>query len=299
MANTNKTFIITGGNSGLGLECARNIAAKYSDYQIILACRNKQKAADAVKQLSEETGNANISAIELDVSSLASVRNFVEQYKAQELPHLDGLVCNAGINGMNVGLTEDGFDCVFETNHLGHFLLANLLLPHMKPNGRIAMVSSDMHNPPDFELTWPGAVSLAHPDEQLSTSFARYSYSKLCNLYMTYELVSRLQRIGSGITANALNPGLLTDTNLMPDKSRFTPERLVQVQHLIGSLTQSGKALADMVTAPQYENVTGKYIDRGTEKPSSTLSYNKENAVELWELSVAYAGLASGEMLLA
>ncbi len=297
MTESKRTYIITGGNSGLGLHCARNIATTFKDYQIILACRNQQKAEAAVKQLMDETGNQNIYAMELDVSSLASVRNFAAQYLQQGLPKLDGLVCNAGINGMSTGLTGEGFDCVFETNHLGHFLLTNLLLPHIKPNGRIAVVSSDMHSPPGVELDWPGVEALAHPNEKLSKNFVRYSYSKLCNLYFTYELARKLQGINSEIAVNALNPGLMIDTNFAPDKSRFTPEMLEQVKDRIGSLEQSAKALADMVTAPEYEKATSKYIDRGVETLSSPLSYNKENAVELWNRSVQYTGVVVDETL--
>lgn len=295
MKKYTKTIIVTGGNSGLGLECAKNIASKSNDYQIILACRSKNKAAEAVNNLIDKTGNPNIDSMELDVSNLSSVRNFVKQYKEEGRPQIDGLICNAGINGLNFGMTSDGFDCIFETNHLGHFLLTALLLPYMKPSARISIVSSDMHNPPGDELIWLGAETLAHPDEKLSADFVRYSYSKLCNLYMTYELSRRLKRLGSEITVNALNPGLMIDTNFAPNNARFTEEFLESVADRMGSLEVSAKTLADMATEPDYEHLSGKYIDRVAEKQSSPLSYNEENALELWNMSIKYTQLDKSE----
>lgn len=291
-----KIVIITGANSGLGFECAQNIA-RNTEYCVILACRNAKKAEQAKADLIQVSGNPHIEAMELDVSSFASIRAFVSKYKELNWP-LYGLICNAGINGTNIGKTSDGFDIVFETNHLGHFLLANLLLPSMLPSGRVAVVSSDMHNPPGADLTWPGTAAIACPNGTLEGNFLRYSYSKLCNLYFTYELSGRLIRIGSGIVVNAFNPGLLIDTGFAPDKSRFTESFLQQVSDRIGSLEKSALALAQIITDPYLAKATGKYFDRGIEeRRSSTLSYDMENALELWNTSVAYTRLTQNETL--
>lgn len=137
--------------------------------------------------------------------------------------------------------------------------------------------------PPEPALVWLGAMALEKPDAALRESVAHYSYSKLCTLYFTYELSRRLARIGSGITSNALNPGLMTDTNFAPDRSRFTPEFMQQVSDRLGSLEISARALADMMTDPSLEQTTGQYFDRGIyPKGSSPLSYKLENALELW-----------------
>ena len=292
-----KTVIITGGNSGLGFRCARDIALSDRNCHVILACRDAQKAERARAALIEETGSAHIEAIELDVASLASVRAFAERFSELNRP-LDGLVCNAGINGMQAGQTPDGFDIIFGTNHLGHFLLTHLLLPRMSPAGRVVVVSSDMHCPPGGELTWPGAGELAHPGEALRAQGIRYSFSKLCNLYFAYQLSRRLAGIGSGITANAFNPGLMTETAFAPDKSRFTEAFLQSVSDRIGSLERSGAALAQLAIDPGFSHLTGKYFDRGTEpRPSSPLSYKAQNAAELWNASAQYAALTPDETL--
>lgn len=202
-----KTYIITGANSGLGFETAKRIAEE--GHQVILACRNMEKGSIAAATIKSATGNGNIEARQLDLASLSSVREFAEGMKDTVIYALDN---NAGIAGMKKGITDDGYDIVFQSNHLGHFLLTNLLLPQIEDNGRILNISSDMHNPPFGELEWKGAEILAHPTEEIMKQ--RYYYSKLCNLYFTYELCRRLREKGGHITVSALNPGFMGETNL-------------------------------------------------------------------------------------
>ena len=154
-----KTVIITGANTGLGFETAKHIARK-GGYNIILACRNMEKAEAAKEQIIEDTGCQTVSPMLIDTSSLQSVRSFVEELKKLNLK-LDCLICNAGISPAHNGTTADGFELVFATNHIGHFLLVNLLLSYMSENGRIINVTSDMHNPPGG-LEWKDPDLLAY-----------------------------------------------------------------------------------------------------------------------------------------
>lgn len=296
MGQGKKTVLITGGNSGLGLACAKKIAAS-QEYQVVLACRSLPKGERAKEEVAAASGSRAVSVMQLDVSSLASVRTFAESYRAQQGP-LAGLVCNAGIVGLNTGLTPEGLDVVFATNHLGHFLLTLLLLPALEPQGRIAVVSSDMHCPPGAALTWPGALALARPQPPLAEDRSRYSFSKLCNLYFTHELAARLKALGAGITINALNPGLMPETNFAPDKARFTPEFLQAMADRVGSVESSSGALAGLVTGPAGGETSGAYYDRKFGPiPSSPLSYDGKNARELWDVSVQLTGLTEGETL--
>ena len=289
-----KTIIITGANSGVGFECAKNILLAGSEYYIVMACRNSEKAEKAKMELINETGNKNIQVMELNLASLLSVKSFITFFKNAQHPPLFGLVCNAGISGNHKGLTAEGHELIFGTNHLGHFLLTTLLLPSIMGSGRIVMVSSDMHNPPGG-LIYPGPKMLASPDNQLGN---KYSQSKLCILYFTYELSKRLSQMKKKITVNAFNPGLITNTNFSQGhKERFTKSFLAKVADRIGSLPVSSKALADMITEPYYGKVSGKYNDRGNDVPSSELSYNIENAVELWQTSVSLTGLQNEDTL--
>ena len=164
---TLKTVIITGANSGLGFETAKKIASDMN-FRLILACRNRKKAENAAAQIITETGNQNIICMQLDTASLKSVRQFEKDYMQAGYGAIYALLCNAGISGTHTGLTEDGFDVVFQTNHLGHFLLTRLMLPHMAEDGRIFITSSDMHDAPNEHMVWKGTEALAHPNEKLA-----------------------------------------------------------------------------------------------------------------------------------
>ena len=287
-----KTVIITGASSGLGFETAKKIAKNFKNYRIILACRNLQKANAKKEEIEKETQNKNLVVMEIDTSSLASVKNFVTNYKNSSFGKIYSLVCNAGIAGTSKGeRTKDGFDDIFATNHLGHFLLVNSLLPLMEENGRILVVSSDMHDPPKMShpnFKWIGAEKLAKPDEELSKSRTRYPYSKLCNVYFTYELK---RRIGDKkFFVNAFNPGFMPETGLSgtkmnPERIKFVKENMPE---RIGDLNKSSQALCDLITMKDFK-ANGEFFDRSTNSvKTSELSYNEQNAKELWDLSESY-----------
>lgn len=277
-----KTFVITGGNSGLGFETARRIAA--TGARVILACRNKEKGESAAEEIRKEEGNPNIESRILDLASLQSVRDFADSLNGIVI---DGLDNNAGISGQHMGMTSDGMDIVFQSNYLGHFLLTRLLLPHMAEDGRILNISSDMHNPPYVQLEWKGVDAMVHPAEDMMK--LRYFYSKLCNLYFTYELDRKFRSEGRNLTVNALNPGFMGDTNLAG--GNMSPERIEHVRKTMpdryGELPVSASAAADILVKEEYGRISGKYFDRSTKTAdSSELSYNTQNARELWNASM-------------
>ena len=283
-----KNIIITGASSGLGFETARKLA-KDKNNRLILACRNLQKAEGAKSKITSDTGNQEVEVLVLDTSSLSSVRAFARQYQ-DVFETVDVLINNAGISSQHSGTTEDGFELVFATNHLGHFLLTNLLLPCMPGNGRIITVSSDMHDPPGG-IEWNGVEAIAHSEKD---DRKRYAYSKLCNLYFTYKLNDILQEHGSKITANAFNPGFMATTNFAGghmDKARAFAVKTTMPDRF-GDLEKSSDALAEIAVSEQFANVSGKYFDRSTNtKQTSALSYDSENREELWRKSLEYCGL--------
>ena len=288
-----KTVIITGANSGLGFETAKKIA-KNKNYQVILACRNKEHAEDAKDKIISETENHNIKTMIIDTSSLKSVKNFVEEFKNLNIK-LDVLICNAGISSMHNGITDEGYELVFATNYLGHFLLTNLLMPYMSENARIINVTSDMHNPPGG-IEWTNPENIAH---MAAENRSRYSYSKLGNIYFTYELDKRLRNIHSNITVNAFNPGMM-NTNFSGghnSKARTAIVKLTMPERL-GDLDKSSTALAEVVINEKFNNITGKYFDRSTNYiNSSDLSYNEENQIELWNKSIEWSNLKKEETI--
>ena len=283
-----KNVIITGANSGLGFETAKKVAAK-QDYKLILACRNLEKANTAKDSIIRETGNLHVETMQLDTSSLSSVRSFAETFIASG-EKVYALVNNAGIPSRgNTGVTEDGFDLVFATNYLGHFLLVQLLLPYMEEDGRIYSISSDMHDPPGGGLTWPGAQALMHPLEE---DRRNYSYSKLCLIYMTHELDRMLKEEGKHITVNTFNPGMMSDTNFMKSGKLGGFVAKHAMADRCGDLVKSSDALARLITEEQFAAISGEYFDRSVNTiRSSELSYNSKNAKDLWDASMRYTGL--------
>ncbi len=283
-----KNIIITGASSGLGFETARKLA-KDKNNRLILACRNLQKAEGARSRIINDTGNVEVTVLVLDTSSLSSVRAFAKQYR-DVFGTVDVLINNAGISSQHSGTTEDGFELVFATNHLGHFLLTNLLLPYMSETGRIITVSSDMHEPPGG-IEWKGVEYIARLEKD---DRKRYAYSKLCNLYFTYKLHDILQEHDSKITANAFNPGFMATTNFAGghmDKTRALVVKTTMPDRF-GDLEKSSDALAEIAVSEQFADVSGKYFDRSTNtKETSVLSYDTQNREELWRKSLAYCGL--------
>ena len=284
-----KNVIITGANSGLGFETAKKIAFD-KEYRIILACRNAEKAAAAKDRIINETGNENIETMPLDTSLLSSARAFAEMFLSK-YDTLDVLINNAGISPMrDSGMTAEGFEVVFATNYLGHFLLTQLLLPHMAADGRIINVSSDMHNPPGG-IEWKGVEYLAH---EAVEDRRRYSYSKLCMIYLTHKLDEVLKGKGLTATVNSFNPGYMAATNFSGghmDKARALVVKTTMPERY-GELETSSDALAMIATEDRFSKVSGAYFDRSTNiKESSELSYSRDNAEELWKKSLEYCGL--------
>jgi NAD(P)-dependent dehydrogenase (short-subunit alcohol dehydrogenase family) len=309
-AKARQTIIITGGNSGLGYQCAKNIAQSEQGWHIIIASRNLHRVESAVSRLITETSHPHVQGLELDLASLQSVRHFVQQLSQLNIPPLTGLVCNAGIQIVSGNTsTVDGFETTFGVNHLAHFLLVNLLLPQMAEGSRIVFVSSDTHDPttqtgmpaPRYES--PHQMAFPHEINEMedvgTLGQQRYATSKLCNLLCTYELARRLQRHQIKISANAFNSGLMLDTQL--SRGYSTNQKLsLLLNNFLPLLRQvlkfhnsknMGKALALVVLNPDLNGVTGKYFDGFVRGNSSAESHNELKAVELWDESKVLVSL--------
>jgi NAD(P)-dependent dehydrogenase (short-subunit alcohol dehydrogenase family) len=303
-----KTVIITGGNRGLGYECARTIASE-KDWQILIACRSPGDARQAVNDLRSQSGSTHIEAWPLDLASIESINNFASKVKTSNLPPLAALVCNAGVQLVSgTKRTLDGFEMTFGVNHLGHYLLVNRLLETLVPPARIVFVSSDTHDPaqktgmPEPQYSTP--QRLAFPPEigetdKLRTGQTRYTTSKLANILTTYELARRLEGRGiTGITVNAFNPGLMPGTGLAQDYHpvmrfmwKYILPLLTRFRPGVNRVEDSGVALARLVLAPELANITGKYFSGQKMIPSSVESYDRAKAAELWEASARLVGL--------
>ena len=195
-----KIVVITGGNTGIGLETAVDLAKRNA--RVILGCRSVERGERAAVEVRKRSGNDNVVFVQLDLASLDSVRKFAAMILEDE-PRVDILINNAGIMALpERTLTQDGFEMQFGVNHLGHFLLTNLLLDRIKeaPSARIINVSSRSHI--------GGRIDIPNLNSEMSYSpWLAYSTSKLANIIFTHSLAKHLE--SSRVTVNSLHPGLI------------------------------------------------------------------------------------------
>ncbi|AJY74818.1 SDR family NAD(P)-dependent oxidoreductase [Paenibacillus beijingensis] len=314
MTASNKSVIITGGNAGLGYQTAKALGQAKEGWTVVIAGRHEGKVQEAVARLRRSTGNERIYGLLLDLASLASVREFAAAWKKSDHPRLKGLICNAGLQVVSeTTYTQDGFETTFGVNHLGHFLLANLLILLMSPAGQIVWVSSDTHDTTK-KTGMPGPVytdpqTLAFPQpygknaDLQHEGRVRYTASKLCNIYTAYEMDRLLKRKNIPIRVNAFNPGMMPGSGLARDYNplmRFGWNYILPIAAVFNrnmrTTKQSGNALAKLFLDPSLSEVSGKYFDGTKPIRSSADSYNVNKAQDLWEGSIRLTSLKPDEM---
>jgi NAD(P)-dependent dehydrogenase (short-subunit alcohol dehydrogenase family) len=299
-----RTWIVTGGNAGLGFQCCRFLAQQPGSL-IVIACRDARKGEAAAQGLRREGGAAEV--LPLDLNALGAVRAFVEAFRRADLPPLAGIICNAGIQIITAPTqTADGFETTFGVNHLAHYLLVRLLLDDLDAGGNIVFVSSNTHDPEQKtglpEPRFDGAWAVAHDLESgADAGRRRYTTSKLCNIYGTYELARQLDQSGDprlqSIHVNAFDPGMMPGTGLArtyPAPLRFVWNyvlpALTLFQKNVNRPSTSGRRLAALASG-QMGELKGKYVSMGEVFPSSPLSHDASKAWDLWKVSAEMTGL--------
>ncbi|CAL1599248.1 unnamed protein product [Knipowitschia caucasica] len=286
-----KTVVITGANTGIGKETARELAKRGG--RIIMGCRDMDKCEAAAKEIRGKTLNPHVYACKLDLASLKSVREFAERIQKEK--RVDILVNNAGVMRCPDWKTEDGFDMQFGVNHLGHFLLTNLLLGKLKESSpsRVVNVTSLAHavGKMDFEdLNWER--------KKFDTKQA-YCQSKLANVLFTRELAKQLQ--GSGVTVNAVHPGIVATelgrhTGL--HQSQFSSTVLSPFFSLLIKNPELGaQPSVFLAVSEEMEGVTGRYYDVMTEKEPAPAALDDRAAQTLWEASVRLVALGEDTLM--
>ncbi|XP_033017044.1 retinol dehydrogenase 11-like [Lacerta agilis] len=281
-----KTAVVTGANSGIGKCVALELARRNA--RTILACRSRERGEAAVEEIRRATGNPDVHLRILDTSSMASVRNFARQF-LQEERQLHILVNNAGSAGLPFEVTSEGLSLMFATNYLGHFLLTNLLLDAMKSSApsRIVNVSSFRHHKGKVN------VHFLSGKEQPKNFDKGYCSTKLMNVLFTVELARRLQ--GTGVTVNALNPGLVR-TEIMQNYS-WCARLLFHVMGILffKSPTQGSFSTTYCAVSEEVEGISGKYFDSDCSLASpSPLARDPTIGRKLWEASEKLVGLDDG-----
>jgi len=271
-----KTVLITGGNAGIGLAAATEIAL--SGAQIILACRNQAKAAHARQNILAAKPDADVQIHSLDLSSFAGIRNFSAQFLAGN-PSLDVLINNAGIMPTTQQFTEDGFEMQFGVNYLGHFLLTHLLMPGLKkvPEARIIHLGSIMHNLSGLNFD-------SFRERKRYFGISAYAQSKLANLMFSYELARRLP---PSITSNALHPGGV-DSEIYRDLPK--PVYWTMKPFLI-TAQRAAQLIRNMALSDEWKGVTGQFKSAHGPLPVSRAAKNAELRRRLYEDSCKMTGV--------
>jgi retinol dehydrogenase-12 len=271
-----RTILVTGANTGIGLATAEELARRGA--KLVLACRSEDKATRAIGAIRRAAPDSAPSFLSLDLGDLDSVRKAAETFLARDEP-LHVLLNNAGVAGQR-GLTRQGFELAFGTNHLGHFLLTQLLFPRLKQTGgaRVVHVSSRAHFSCE-RLDWD---ALQRPTHTL-TGLTEYDVSKLCNVLFAAESARRWQ--GSGVHSYAVHPGTIAS-----DLWRRVPWplRLVLTKNM-GTPREGTVASLHCATSSAVADHDGRYYDRdGREEPPSKLAQDAELARTLWQKSESW-----------
>jgi NAD(P)-dependent dehydrogenase (short-subunit alcohol dehydrogenase family) len=292
---TGKVAIVTGANSGLGLETTRVLACKGA--RVILAVRSEARGAAATKEVRADAPKASLAVMPLDLANLESVRRFAEAFLSAH-DRLDILVNNAGVMAIPRRKTADGFEMQLGTNHLGHFALTGLLLPSIlrTPGARVVTVSSSAH----------GFGRIRFDDLNGERSYGKwsaYGQSKLANLLFAYELQRKLAVAGSGAISVAAHPGFAA-TNLQlvgpqMEGSRFGVRSMALVNRLMaqsaamGALPQIYAATFPLVRGGDFIGPDGFMEQRGfpVRVKSNARSRDEAAATRLWAISEELTGV--------
>ena len=274
---TDRVAIVTGANSGIGKETARELAAM--GMQVFITCRTRAKGQPVVEEFREQTGNQKVECLAMELGDFDSVRRCAAEFLERALPlHL--LVNNAGI-GVQRGITESGFELAFGTNHLGPFLFTGLLQERLLKSApaRIVIVSSVGHKSAkgiDFEAVCKTTKSQSGSDE--------YYTSKLANVLFSNELSRRLE--GTGVNTYSLHPGIVAT-----EVWRRFPRPITWIaKRFMLSVEDGAKTPIYCATSPEVAGDSGLYYDTCATRPVSELARAEPLARDLWERSQKWVG---------
>ncbi|XP_059441210.1 short-chain dehydrogenase TIC 32, chloroplastic-like [Corylus avellana] len=286
---TGLTAIVTGSSSGIGVETTRVLALR--GVHVIMAVRNMDAGRNVKEQILKEIPNAKIDVMQLDLSSMGSVRKFASEYNESGLP-LNLLINNAGVMASPFMLSQDNIELQFATNHLGmwgHFLLTNLLLDTMKKTaresnkeGRIVIVASEGHR---FVYREGIRFDKINDESGYNMLFA-YGQSKLANILHANELARRLKEEGVEITANSLHPGAIV-TNLLRHHSFISVIASTLGKYVLKNVHQGAATQCYVALHPQVKEVSGEYFMDSNEAKGSSQANDAELAKKLWDFSLS------------
>jgi retinol dehydrogenase-12 len=264
------TFCVTGANSGIGRALVEALAARGGG--LVLATRSEERTMPVLNAIKSQHPGAHVQWLPIDVSDLASVRRAAARFLATGQP-IDVLVNNAGIAGTRA-LSADGFDLTYATNHIGPFLLTNLLLPRLREStqGRIVNVASAAHNMVK-RIDWSLLERRTSPRR---SGFRDYAVTKFMNVLHAKELARRLA--GTRVTTYSLHPGAVA-SNIW----RAIPQPLGWLMKLFMLSNEAGaRTPLYCATDPELATTSGRYYDKCREARCNPLAEDAALAQELW-----------------
>jgi len=274
----NKICLVTGANSGIGKETALALAEKGAT--VVMICRDQARGEAARQEIIEQSGNNAVDLLIADMSSQQSIRQVAAKFQ-QKYDALHVLVNNAGAAFRGRQESVDGVELTFALNHLGYFLLTDLLLETIKASApaRIVNVASDAHKGANFDLD----------DVQLTKKYAlfkAYANSKLANVLFSNELDRRLNATeDSGVTVNALHPGVVR-TNIWGGMIPLLGPIIRFIGRFVMRTPEEGATTSIyLASSPEVDGVSGKYFVDCAEKYPSRLAQDEDAARKLWEVS--------------
>jgi NAD(P)-dependent dehydrogenase (short-subunit alcohol dehydrogenase family) len=273
-----KRVIITGSTSGFGKEIALQLAMMGAE--IVLACRDIQRGKETAEEIARRTGNKNCMVMHIDTSNQKSIHEFAKQY-GKTYSRLDVLINNAGINRAERQMSVDGIELTFATNVLGYFLLTRDLLDLLRASApaRIVNVASTFAS--DLDLT---DLQFNH---RVYVGQKAYAQSKACDRMLTWAFARRLE--GSGVTANAMAPGLVVKTGLYRDTALRIRLILRLVSLFFGrNVAQGSDTAIWLASSPEVEGVNGKFFEQRQE--ASCKFRNSEAEEKLWSICEGLTG---------
>ncbi|KAA8539935.1 hypothetical protein F0562_026627 [Nyssa sinensis] len=278
--------VIAGASSGIGTETARILALR--GVHVVMGVRDMSAGRKVKEAIIQEIPTAKIDSMELDLSSTASVKNFALEFNSTGLP-LNLLINNAGIMATPFKLSQDKIELQFATNHVGHFLLTNLLLEAMKKTaresskeGRIVNVSSRRH-----QFSYREGIRFDKINDQSGyNSLSAYGQSKLANVLHATELARRLKEEGVEITANSLHPGAIV-TNLFRHHSFVSGLVGVLGKYVCKNVQQGAATTCYVALHPQVKGMSGKYFADCNLAEAISQANDTELAKKLWDFSLS------------
>ncbi len=274
-----KTILITGATNGIGRAAAAQLAAL--GHNVVIVGRNQEKCIATTEVICQQTGQ-KISWLLADLSSQAQVRQLAEEFQ-QRFERLDVLINNAGAVYIRRVETVDGVEMGWAVNYLQSFLLTHLLLDLLKASApaRVINLSSVYH--------WAARLNLNNIQERgLYIGWNVYARCKLASLCFTYELARRLD--GSGVTANALHPGLVK-TGMGKTSGWLLRSAFWVVDWFAVTAEQGAQGLSNLAVNPALAGISGQYFSGMKQARSSPISYDRDTARRLWEISSKITGV--------